>query len=84
MMGIDKWSLEYYYWIFKMRQKSYGEIAYETYCRLSGLDMGFMTWDRIPDEMRACWENTAASVLAEYHKRQIELSRQTNADTRKT
>jgi len=77
-MRLDAWDLEYYYRIFIMRQKTYGEVAFETYCKLIKTGATpLLKWDNLSDEMHTCWENTAAAVLAEYHKRQIELSRQT-------
>jgi len=71
--------LEYLIWLF-MRHKTYGEVAFEAYSKLIKTGATpMLKWDNLSDDMQSCWENTAASVLAEYHKRQIELSKQSAA-----
>lgn len=56
-------------------EPTYGEIAYRVYYRLNSQVP--QPWDDVTERTRAIWENMAAAVLAEYHKRQIELGRQT-------
>lgn len=78
---IDAWDLEYYYRIFNMRQKTYGEVLFDAWGKQSPVDtLALMKWDDMSMHMQAVWENMAACILAEYHKRQIELSRQSKPE----
>jgi hypothetical protein len=65
------------------REKTYGEIAYRTFCGLDTTLSQPEDFEVLTDQMQMRWENTAGAVLAEYHKRQAALSRQTkpNATT---
>jgi predicted secreted Zn-dependent protease len=59
------------------RYPTYGEIAYRTF---SGLDESLARpgdFEALTETMQTRWQNTAASVIAEFRKRQIDLSRQT-------
>jgi hypothetical protein len=57
------------------RDPSYGELAYHTFnAHFSAEKDDFEALDA---DRQLAWQNTAAAVLAEYHKRQSELSRQT-------
>jgi hypothetical protein len=58
-----------------MRQPSYGEIAFNTYKALRN-DSVSAVWDNQSQAAQDTWENIAAVVLAEYHKRQAALGRQ--------
>jgi hypothetical protein len=59
-----------------MREQTYGEIAWRTLCKLCNYE-GIPDWDDQPESVQSAWENVAACVLVEYHKRQVALSRQT-------
>jgi hypothetical protein len=58
-----------------MRQPTYGEIAFQTWHKIWGQTL--LQWDEQSEQEQEAWENTAAAVIAAYHKRQIELGRQT-------
>jgi hypothetical protein len=58
------------------RHITYGEVAYKTFCGLDPTLLNVTDYQQIPEQFRDVWENTAAAVIAEFRKRQAELSHQ--------
>jgi hypothetical protein len=64
------------------RDPTYGEIAYRTFCGLESSLGQPEDFEALNEQMQVRWENTAASVIVEFRKRQLALSRQTLPDSR--
>jgi len=61
-----------------MRDKSYGEIAFNAWKSLRN-DSVSAVWDAQSQYTQDVWENIAACVITNFHTRQRTLSRQTQA-----
>jgi hypothetical protein len=67
------------------RVPTYGETAYRSWCRLVLLSELASSpspadFDGLSDKGKEAWENIAATVIAEFRKRQRDLSHQTPKD----